>query len=150
MLASIITLVMIAGSASAVSFTDEDGDGVAEPGEVITLEGDFSIIDDNGIEHFIEEWYWDFDSDGNFDAMGQIVTYSFDEEGNYQVTVHELNGGQYVKNLDIEVTNNDEPEHDCKDWDHIKRFIEKHPENKNKLKWILKKLDKLEEKDTDC
>jgi hypothetical protein len=150
MIGALVTLLMIAGSASAASFSDADGDGVVEPGEEVNFEGDTTYIDENGITHYIQEWYWDFDSDGNIDADGQFPTHTYDGEGNFVVTLHQLNAGHRIAYLDVEVKNNEDPEHDCKDWDHIKRFIQEHPENKNKLRWILKKMDKLELGPCDC
>ena len=102
----LISFLILAGSASAFSYSDADGDGVCEPGEEITFVGDDTYTDENGIEHTIQGWYWDFESDGFWDTSGKIVTHTFPAEGQYRVTLYEHNGdGWYIIRI-IETKNN--------------------------------------------
>ena len=86
----IIGLVLFTGVSCAITHSDENNNGVNEVGETITFVGDDSYVDENSVEHPIYNWYWDFDSDGIIDALGQIVTHTYDELGTYLVTVYEI------------------------------------------------------------
>ena len=104
---------MIAGSASAASYSDADGNGVCEVGEEITFEGDISYVDENGVEHFFESWYWDFDGDGSWEENGRIKTYTFDCAGVYLVKLYEINAQGKLITFEFEVKeNNDDPGND--------------------------------------
>jgi hypothetical protein len=138
---------MFTGSASAASYSDADGDYVCEPGEEITFEGDISYIDEEGIEHWYDIWYWDLDGDGVYESNGRVQTVIFEDEGTYTVALYEINNIAQVIDFEIEI----EEEHQCKYWDKIKRFMKEHPENKNKEKWIMHHMEKLREMDKcDC
>ncbi len=100
-LTGFVVFVLLATGASAVTYNDADGDGICEPSEEITFEGDVSYIDDQGNEHWFSMWEWDFDSDGTIDATGRIVKYTFDTEGIYQVTLKEINANGYVVVFEI-------------------------------------------------
>jgi hypothetical protein len=148
-LIAFIAILALASSVSAVSYSDEDGDGTCETGEVITFEGDEYYMDSNGNIHYYQEWMWDFNGDGEVDAFGRVVTHTFESEGTHVVTLFQRNGNKEIIEIQIEVESDDD-DHECKDYYHIVKFMEKHPENKNKLDWILKKIEKLEDGKCDC
>lgn len=88
-------------SSSTVSTTGEpaprerDGPSVwitptdPEPGQRVTLVADAVVPSDK-----VEAYRWDLDGDGDPDAEGRIVTYSFPEDGRFSVsvTVERTNG----------------------------------------------------------
>jgi hypothetical protein len=115
-------LIISASTACAVSYEDADGDSICEPGEEITFYGD---------PHF-DYYDWDFDGDGLPDDNGQVVTYVFDEEGIYTVTVVETNGHTEKKTLIIEVKTDEEPDPEPQDKEDIKM--------ENKIRKILDRL----------
>jgi hypothetical protein len=134
-----------------VSYSDADGDGICEPGEEITFYGDpeFDYYD------------WDFDGDGLPDDNGEVVTYTFCEEGVYTVSVIETNGHTEQKILIIEVETDDhnEPEPDGKDKENkLEKKIEKILDRLNRnnvkiniiIKLLLKEYRKMERKDQVC
>ncbi len=99
----IIVVLFVAGISSAVTYTDADGDGIYEVGEVITFYGDDSYVDTEGVEHNYTNWSWDFDSDGIIDAYGKEVNHTYDEKGTYQITVYEIGDINIKTELTIKI-----------------------------------------------
>ena len=152
-LIAFIALGLSAGSVSAYEISDADGDGVNEPGEVITLIGDDSYIDENGDEHSYTAWHWDFDGDYIFEKSGQIITHIYPVEGIYTVTLQLVNSGIKLEEITIEV-NTEEPEPPyCYKFKKIKNIL-KWLENDNipdevKINLILKHMNKRFDIDLD-
>lgn len=152
-LIAFIALGLSAGSVGAYEISDADGDGVNEPGEIITLIGDDGYTDENGVEHPYTGWHWDFDGDYVFEESGQIVTHIFPEEGSYMVTLMYVNSGITIEEITIEV-NTEEPEPPyCYKFKKIKNII-KWLDNDNipdevKIKLILKHMEKRFDIDLD-
>jgi hypothetical protein len=107
--------LITASSVTAVSFSDADGDGLCEPGEEITFYGDpeFDYYD------------WDFDGDGLPDDNGEVVTYVFETEGIYTVSVVETNGHTEQKILIVVVESEDNQEPNPNEDNKLERKINK-------------------------
>jgi hypothetical protein len=114
---SFILVIISAATACAISFTDADEDGICEPGEEITFEGD---------PHF-DYYDWDFDGDGLPDDNGAVVTYIFEEEGVYIVTLVETNGHteQHSMIIIVQSDDNNDPDPDEKKGEKLEKKIEK-------------------------
>ena len=110
-LTGFVVFIFLTTGASAVTYNDTDGDGICEPCEEITFEGDISYIDDQGNEHWFSMWEWDFDSDGTIDATGRVVKHTFDTEGVYKITLKEINADGFLVVFEIEVKS-DQPNPD--------------------------------------
>jgi hypothetical protein len=110
-------MIISAGTACAVSYTDADGDGICEPGEEITFEGD---------PHF-DYYDWDFDGDGLPDDNGVVVTHTFEDEGVYIVTLVETNGHteQHTLVITVESEDNNDPDPEDKMFEKFMKKIEK-------------------------
>lgn len=148
-LTTIMMFLMIAGTASAASYSDADGDGVCEPGEEITFYGDISYFDENGKEHRYDTWYWDFDGDGNYEGRSRDITYIFDAEGTYTVTLYEINDDDNLVILTVEVKVDGPdpiPDDDAK-FKKIKKILNWLEHKKIpievKIKLIIKHLEKI-------
>lgn len=141
------TVILLATSAAAVSFSDADGDGICEPGEEITFVGDDYYIDEYNIKQEYTTWDWDFDGDGLPDDGGKTVTHTFDEEGVYTVVVTQYNGHSVEITLTVEVESEEieKPDYlcDCKKvMKTIHHLAPKHPLFPVMLKLIVKHLEK--------
>lgn len=80
-----VTASLAATYALAFTVTDTDGDGYFEVNEVLTFEGDAGTI----IPY--DNWRWDFDNNGIFDASGRTVDRQFQQEGGHLVVLQECN-----------------------------------------------------------
>ncbi|WP_455392632.1 PKD domain-containing protein [[Eubacterium] cellulosolvens] len=153
LLAVFICLGMLAGSASAASYSDADGDGNCEPNEEITFVGDYSYIDDQGNEHLFHEWYWDTDNDGVWDMEGQIITLTFPAEGEYTVTLLQINDEGKIEEIKINVKADDPAPHHCFKFKKIKKILKwlknNHIPDKIKIKLIIKHMKKNFDEDID-
>ena len=150
---AIITLAFLAGGTSAYSYSDEDGDGVCEPGETITLVGDNPYIDEEGNVHEITLWFWDFDGDLIYDEMGPIVTHTFPDVGTYTVTLMMMNDVLVYIDITIEVKINDdtEPEFKVKKIKKILNWLENdNIPDEVKIKLIVKHMKKIFDEDIEA
>lgn len=100
----IIGILLVSGISSAVTYSDADGDGICEVGEVITFYGDDSFVDADGVEHNYTNWSWDFESDGIIDAYGKEVNHTYNEKGTYQITVYEIGDINIKTELTIKIS----------------------------------------------
>ena len=163
MLVGLVTFVLLATSATAVSFTDADGDGICEPSEEITFTGDDVYTDEFGLEHDYTAWEWDFDNDGEYDdASGKVVKFTFPEEGSYTVRVLQSNGDYKEITITVEVKNennsepksiDDDPKDDAKIkkliMNLLRKLIRKHPRIYLLMKLLLRYLEKKYDIDPD-
>ena len=131
-------ILFTASTVCAVSYEDADADGICEPGEEITFYGD---------PHF-DYYDWDFDGDGLPDDNGEVVTYTFESEGIYTVTVVETNGHTEEKTLIIEVKSEDGTDPENKDKEEIKmeekvrKILNRLYRNNVKIDLIIKLITK--------
>ena len=146
LLFAFLFIILSAATACAVSYSDADNDGICEPGEEITFQGD----------PYFDYYDWDFDGDGLADDNGEVVTYTFEEEGVYVVSVIESNGHTEQKNLTIVVQSDDDPQNEpddkelCKFKRKIAKILDRLYRNNVKIniivKLLLKEYNKLERK----
>ena len=100
----VIVTLAFSGIINAVTYSDADGDGVYEIGEVITFIGDDSYVDDEDEEHPFTNWSWDFESDGIIDAYGKEVNHTYNEKGTYVITVYEIGEVNIFTELKIKIS----------------------------------------------
>ena len=98
-----ITIIIFSGVCTAVTYSDADGDGICEVGEVITFIGDDSYVDEEANEYPFNNWSWDFESDGIIDAYGKEVNHTYNEKGNYVITVYELGEVNIKSKVEIKI-----------------------------------------------
>ncbi len=148
---------MVAGGATAASYSDADGDGKIEVGEEISFHGDEFYFDEQGYQHDYNNWWWDFDNDGNWDVWGIDQIYVFDEEGVYTVTLVQSNGDMEIVVFSIDVVVGDEEpeepegrEHRCMKWKLIKRLANRNVKLKHEIRWLLKYAKHIQKGKCDC
>ena len=108
----VVIFIFTAANAVAVSYTDADADGICEPDEVITFYGD------PGYDYYD----WDFNADGLPEDNGEIVTYIFEEEGEYVVTVIQSDGHTIQITIIVVVETDDEQDTHNQNKDKCKGF----------------------------
>jgi parallel beta-helix repeat protein len=100
----LLMIMLLPVNTNAASYSEADGDGFCEPNEPITFQGDISYFDEEGIQHWYENWYWDLDEDGSYESPGRVKTTTFADEGTYTVTLYEINNKAKVIEFEIEIT----------------------------------------------